>query len=228
MIDFVDHYAALVDAPLQEETTVTALRPRDDGYEIVTDRGTWSAETVMLASGACNIPSVPEASEAIPPGIDQITPHSYRNPDELRDGGVLVVGASATGLQLAEENPPGGSPGHAVGGRTRPAAPHLPGEGHPVLDGCGTGRSDERWDEIEDLGRARNLPSPQLVGTPDRRTMDLNGLTDAGIRLRGRLGAVRDSEVLFSGGLRNQCSLARSEDAEASSAGRRLDRRARR
>ena len=67
---------------------------------------------------------------------------------------------------------------------------------------------DQRYDELDDLTRARRLPSPQLVGTPERATLDLNALTAMGVELVGRWAAVRDGEALFSGGLRNVCSLA--------------------
>ena len=56
-------------------------------------------------------------------------------------------------------------------------------------------------------GRAR-LPSPQLVGTPERATLDLNALTAMGVELVGRWAAIRDGRALFSGGLRNVCALA--------------------
>ena len=67
---------------------------------------------------------------------------------------------------------------------------------------------DPRYDEVDDLVRARRLPSPQLVGTPERTTLDLNALSGMGVELVGRLATVRDGEALFSGGLRNVCSLA--------------------
>ena len=56
--------------------------------------------------------------------------------------------------------------------------------------------------------RGRNLPSPQLAGTPARATLDLNAVTDQGVELVGRLGAIRDGVALFSGSLRNVCALA--------------------
>jgi putative flavoprotein involved in K+ transport len=71
-----------------------------------------------------------------------------------------------------------------------------------------TGVWNQRYDEIDDLTRARRLPSPQLVGSPDRSTLDLNALGALGIELVGRLSAVRDGRALFSGGLRNLFSLA--------------------
>jgi putative flavoprotein involved in K+ transport len=67
---------------------------------------------------------------------------------------------------------------------------------------------DQRYDEVDDLTRARRLPSPQLVGTPERTTLDLNALASMGVELVGRLAAIRDGRALFSGGLRNVFSLA--------------------
>jgi putative flavoprotein involved in K+ transport len=67
---------------------------------------------------------------------------------------------------------------------------------------------DERYDAVDDLTRARRLPSPQLVGTPERVTLDLNTLSEAGVQLVGRWASVRDGRALFSGGLRNVFSLA--------------------
>jgi putative flavoprotein involved in K+ transport len=67
---------------------------------------------------------------------------------------------------------------------------------------------DERYDEMDDLVRARSLPSMQLAGSPGGETLDLNALTRRGARLFGRLAAVRDSRLLFSGSLPNVCRLA--------------------
>jgi putative flavoprotein involved in K+ transport len=67
---------------------------------------------------------------------------------------------------------------------------------------------DQRYDEVEDLTRARRLPSPQLVGTPERTTLDLNALAAMGVKLVGRWATIRDGCALFSGGLRNVFSLA--------------------
>jgi putative flavoprotein involved in K+ transport len=71
-----------------------------------------------------------------------------------------------------------------------------------------TGLLDQRYDAVDDLVRARRVPSPQLVGTPDRSTLDLNALSSAGVRLVGRLAGMRDGTAVFSGSLRNVCALA--------------------
>jgi putative flavoprotein involved in K+ transport len=69
------------------------------------------------------------------------------------------------------------------------------------------GLLDQRYDEVDDLVRARNLPSMQLVGSP-ARTVDLNALNAAGVRLVGRLAGIRDGVAQFSGSLPNVCALA--------------------
>jgi putative flavoprotein involved in K+ transport len=120
---------------------------------------------------------------------------------------VLVVGASATGVQLAAEVARSGrNVTLAVGEHVRLPRTY---RGRDVLwwmDAAGVW--DQRHDEVDDLTRARRLPSPQLVGTPERAALDLNALTALGVELVGRLAAVRDSRALFSGGLRNVLSLA--------------------
>jgi len=207
VVEFVSGFAVATAAPVRTQTTVTSVRPTDDGYHIVTDTGDLHCRCLVLASGACNLPSVPAFRQAVPASIDCLTPMDYRAPDQLREGGVLVVGASATGVQLAEEIHRSCRPVTlAVGEHVRLPRTY---RGRDVLwwmDASGVW--DERYDEIDDLNRARRLPSPQLVGTPERTTLDLNALAAAGVELVGRWAAVRDGKALFSGGLRNQFALA--------------------
>jgi len=165
------------------------------------------ARTVLIASGACNRPSVPPFADSIPKDVEQLTPFDYRSPSQLPDGGVLVVGASATGVQLAAELRQSGRPVIlSVGEHVR--LPRLYRDRDVLWWMDASGVWDQRYDELEDLTRARRLPSPQLAGTPARTTLDLNALTALGVELVGRFATVRDGRALFSGGLRNVCSLA--------------------
>ena len=59
VIGFIEDYAGVVDAPLRTGTTVTAVRPDDGGYEVVTDDGVWTSPTVVLATGGFNLANVP-------------------------------------------------------------------------------------------------------------------------------------------------------------------------
>jgi putative flavoprotein involved in K+ transport len=205
--EFIERFAKVSRAPVRTGVNVTSVRPVDDGYQVTTDRGEIAARAVVIASGACNRPTVPPLSGAVPDAVQQLTPFDYRDPARLPDGGVLVVGASATGVQLAAEIARSGRPVTlSVGEHTRLPRTY---RGRDVLwwmDAAGVW--DQRYDELDDLDRARRLPSPQLVGTQERTTLDLNALDSLGVGLVGRLAAVRDGRALFSGGLRNVFSLA--------------------
>jgi putative flavoprotein involved in K+ transport len=207
VVAFISRFAIVADAPVRTGTAVTSVIRTDNGYAIATDAGHLRCRSVVLASGACNRSNVPALRQAVPPSIECVTPLEYRNPAQLPDGGVLIVGASATGVQLADEiRRSGRAVTLAVGEHVRLPRTY---RGRDVLwwmDASGVW--NQRYDEIDDLTRARRLPSPQLVGTPERSTLDLNTLGAAGVEIVGRLAAVRDGRALFSGGLRNQFALA--------------------
>jgi putative flavoprotein involved in K+ transport len=205
--EFIEHFAKVSRAPVRTGVNVTSVRRAGDGYRVTTSRGEIHARTVVIASGACNEPSVPRLSDAVPASVGQLTPFGYRDPGQLPDGGVLVVGASATGVQLAAELRRSGRPVTvSVGEHVRLPRTY---RGRDVLWWMdASGLWDQRYDEVEDLTRARRLPSPQLVGTPERTTLDLSALAAMGVELVGRWAAVRDGRALLSGGLRNLFSLA--------------------
>ena len=209
VVAFVSRYAEIARAPVRTQTAVTSVTRVDDGYHVVTDRGELRARSVVIASGACNIAQVPALRDALPSSIQSLTALEYRNPQQLAEGGVLIVGASATGVQLADEiRRSGRRVVLAVGEHVRLPRTY---RGRDVLwwmDASGVW--NQRYDEIDDLTRARKLPSPQLVGTPERVTLDINALTAAGVEIAGRLAMVRDGRALFSGGLRNMFALALS------------------
>jgi putative flavoprotein involved in K+ transport len=219
VVDFISRYAEVSKAPVRTLTAVSSVTraagqgkggPPEGGpyeYVVTTNNGEIRCRTVVIASGACNLPVVPALSQAIPTSLAQFTPFDYGNPSRLPDGGVLVVGPSATGVQLAAEIQRSGRPVTlSVGEHVR--LPRMY-RGRDVLWWMDkSGVWDQRYDDIDDITRARKLPSPQLVGTPEHATLDLNALMTLGVRLVGRLSGVRDGRALFSGGLRNQFALA--------------------
>ena len=207
LIEHIAGFAAASAAPVRTHTTVTSVRRIDGGYHVMTDDGDIRCRTVVLASGAANVPHVPGVHKAVPEPLVCVTPFEYHNAERLPRGGVLVVGASATGVQLADEIQRSGRPVTlAVGEHVRLPRTY---RGRDVLWWMErSGVWNQRYDEIEELERARRLPSPQLVGTPERATLDLNVLRGAGVEIVGRLAAIRDGCALFSGGLANQFALA--------------------
>jgi putative flavoprotein involved in K+ transport len=204
---FLRRYADVIGAPVQTGTTVTSVHQSDVGYVVATDRGKWHCRTLVLANGACNVATVPKVAESLPRTIKGMTPMQYRNPDQLDDGGVMVVGASATGVQLAKEiQGSGRQVTLSVGEHVR--VPRLY-RGRDIkwwMDV--TGVMDMHYKEVDDIERARRVPSLQLVGSPERATLNLNVLRETGVEIVGRLVGVRDGKAQFSGSLNNQCTLA--------------------
>jgi len=206
-IAFLERYAQLVSPPLRTNCRVTSVRRTGDGYEVGTEEGHWHCKAVVLATGGFNIAQLPKLSQEVPPSVAQLTTVQYRNPQSLQRGGVLVVGAAATGAQLADEIERSGRPVTlAVGEHVRAIRTYRGKDLQWWMNA--TGLNDERYDEVENLTRARSLPSFQLAGYPDRRNIDLNALTSLGAKLVGRLAGIRDGKAQFSGSLPNMCELA--------------------
>ena len=200
-------YASFISAPVRTATRIHALRAVSRGFEIQANDDLLCARAVVLATGACILPAIPGIATAVPPSITTLTPLSYRDPGQLPDGGVLVVGASATGVQLAGEIRRSGRPVTlAAGEHVRLPRAY---RGRDIFWWMeATGVLAERYDQVDDLTRARHLPSPQLTGRPDAAITDLNSLTAQGIRVTGRLGRIRAGVAQFSGSLANTCALA--------------------
>ena len=200
-------YARLAGAPVRTATTVHAVRAAPRGFEIRAGDDLLRARAVVLATGACTLPAIPDTAAAVPPPVMTLTPLTYRDPAQLPDGGVLVVGASATGVQLAGEIHRSGRPVTlAAGEHVRLPRAY---RGRDIFWWLqATGLLAERYDEIDDLTRARHLPSPQLTGTSQAAITDLNMLAATGVRIVGRLGRITDGVAQFSGSLANTCALA--------------------
>jgi putative flavoprotein involved in K+ transport len=207
VVDFIATYARVIAAPVLNRTTVRSVRQDDAGYRVVTDRGFWRCHAVVLANGAHGLPVVPGMAASLPQSILSLTPDRYRNPRQLDERGVLIVGASATGVQLADEiSQSGRDVTLAVGEHVRMPRSYRGRDIQHWLDAAGI--LDQGPDDVDDLVRARRVPSPQLIGTPEKRTLDLNALADRGVRSVGRLVGIAGSKAQFSGSLRNHCAMA--------------------
>jgi putative flavoprotein involved in K+ transport len=207
VVGFITGYARTISAPVHTGTTVTGVRATESGFEVDTDRGPWTCASVVIASGGCNVANIPEVAAGVPSSVRSITPLSYRSPDQFGAGRVLVVGASASGAQIADELARAGRPVTiATGECVRMPRNYRGKDIFWWMDAAGI--LDERFDEMDDITRARHVPSPQLVGTPEHRPLDLNSLREVGVEIVGRLGMIRDGVGLFSGGLANTFRLA--------------------
>jgi putative flavoprotein involved in K+ transport len=180
---YLSDYARSFAAPVEEGADVLGLRQDDGGFRVDTAAGSWRAGNVVVATGWCDQPRVPSFADQLDPGIAQITPNTYRNPSLLPDGRVLVVGASATGVQIADELARAGRPVVLAAGR-HSRVPRLY-RGMDIwwwLDRIGT--FSRTIDETRDPVRARDV--------------DLPALQRLGVRLTGHLTAVDGTRLTFA------------------------------
>ena len=198
---YLDAYALSFGAPVYPGVEVESVRAAAGEYRVGTSSGTWSARNVVIATGYCDRPSEPAVLQSLAPGIRRVSAAGYRNPDELPAGGVLVVGASASGAQIADELARSGR--HvvlAVGAHTRIPRRYRGRDIMFWLDAMGL--LDRSAEQVADLEQARREPSLQLVGRPDGRDLDLTTLQSAGVRLAGRLMGADADTVRFGADLR--------------------------
>ncbi|MGB5757629.1 MAG: NAD(P)-binding domain-containing protein [Acidimicrobiales bacterium] len=207
VVRYLDDYRRSFAAPLQTETTVESVASTSTGFLVATDQGPWACRSVVVATGACSTPKIPAVGRELPSDISQLAAIHYRNPDRIEDGRVLVVGGSASGAQIADELARAGRDVTlAVGEHVRLPRTYRGRDIHWWMDAVG--QLDERYDEMDDIVRARRLPSLQLVGSPEKRTLDLNALAESGVSLVGRLVGVSNGKAQLSGSLANVCAAA--------------------
>ena len=66
VVGFIERYADVISAPIELQTTVRSLSAAGDGYQVDSDRGSWRCRAVVVATGACNVASVPAVSSSVP------------------------------------------------------------------------------------------------------------------------------------------------------------------
>ena len=220
VVAFFERYAASFAAPVHSGAGVTRVTRHEHGFfEIETSKGAWRASSVVVATGFSDLPHVPRLSGRVPTGIAQVVPTTYRRPEDLRPGGVLVVGASASGIQIADElHRSGRDVTIAVGHHTRLPRMYRGRDILWWLDRMGV--FDEAADRVYSVEVSRDQPSLQLIGTPDRRTLDLRGLRARGVRVVGRLLDIARTVARFDD---NLVATTAAADIKLASLLRRVD-----
>jgi putative flavoprotein involved in K+ transport len=200
-------YAASFGAPVMEQTSVISVTRRGAAFLVSTTRGIWRVRAVVVATGHCDLPHIPDIGCAIGPRVTTLHSSQYRSPSAIPDGGVLVVGASASGVQIADElRRSGRDVTLAVGRHTR-----LPRNwrGRDIfwwLDRMGM--LTERTRDMANADAAKRQPSLQLAGRPDHANVDLATLQRIGVTLGGRVVAVEDNAIVFGDDLASSVALA--------------------
>jgi putative flavoprotein involved in K+ transport len=193
LVSHLEHYAGSFAAPVETGVQVERVVTADDRYLVSTDRGTWRARHVVVATGPWGRPHIPRSVSHARRAVAVVTANRYRNPQSLPPGGVLVVGASSSGVQIADElRRAGREVTISVGRHTRMPRRYRGMDIFWWLER--TGRLARTIDDVPDPEAARREPSLQLVGRngPERLAddLDLATLQSGGVRVTGRLEEV--------------------------------------
>jgi len=184
--DHLDAYGRSFAAPVLGGVDVTSVAQDDGRFRVDTNHGSWRARAVVIATGACDTPFVPAFAKRLDPRVAQETPYSYKSPEQIANGGVMIVGASATGVQLADEL---ARAGHdvtlSVGSHVRVPRRYRGCDLMYWLDRSGI--LDEPRASTTDIDALLRHPSLQLVGAADGRNIDLGTLQARGVGIVGRV-----------------------------------------
>jgi putative flavoprotein involved in K+ transport len=204
---FLSKYGEHSRAPVFCHTRVERVSHTLGGYLVTTDRGNWIARSVVLATGACDHAAIPEMARNLPGDIRQISPSDYSRPDCLPAGGVLVVGASATGIQLADEISRSGRDVTLAAGRHVRMPRRY--RGRDIMDWMdASGFLNQTADSVRDLASARRQPSLQLAGGRGNAALDLHALQSRGVRITGRAARADGTRMFFEPDLATQCAAS--------------------
>jgi putative flavoprotein involved in K+ transport len=203
-------YAAAFSAPVMAQTEVLSVLPERDAFRVSTSRGSWRVRAVVVATGQCDIPFVPSIARSVTRRVLCLHSSQYRSPSALPLGGVLVVGASASGVLIADElQRSGRKVTLAVGQHAR--APRT-WRGRDIfwwMDSAGI--LAERTRDLPDADAAKRQPALQLAGRPDRSNVDLRTLQELGVRLAGRVVKAEGDRIAFSDDLPSVVTSAQAK-----------------
>lgn len=191
---YLSDYAARFEVPVRTGVAVTALRRNDDGFLAETSAGTIEARNVVIATGPFQTPIIPKLLPDAP-DVLQIHANSYHAPEDLPPGAVLVVGAGASGAQIADELLRSGREVYFSVSRHKRTPRRYRGYDHV------------RWwlETGFDKTPASQRPEVEIPlvhsGAYGGRTIDFREFAARGMKLVGRVESAEGSLVRFAGDL---------------------------
>lgn len=212
VIGLFRNYAARINAPVLLGTEVTRVSAANGGFAVDTNHGRWQARNVVLANGAFQCPRIPPAAAALPAHIRQLHSHDYRNPQQLPDGAVLVVGTGQSGGQITEDLLNAGREVHLSISACPEAPRRYRGQDvfHWILEvnlhGPEYGINGLQSDQLPSPA-ARFMCNPLISGNGGGHSIHLRDLGRRGVRLHGRFEGTDDGVLVFSDDLPARLAL---------------------
>jgi putative flavoprotein involved in K+ transport len=205
IVDYFEAYAKQIAAPIRCGVNVEALHRKADesGFRAHTSEGVIEAGNVVVATGPFQRPLMPTAVPAVA-GVAQIHSAAYRNPGQLRDGAVLLIGAGSSGVQIADELARAGRRVYlSVGPHNRPPRRYRGRDFVWWLGVLG------EWD-TKVVSPGTEHVTIAVSGAHGGHTVDFRDLAARGITLLGSAGAYQDGVLQFLPDLAQNISLGDS------------------
>lgn len=193
MVNYFEDFAKQIDAPIRCGVEVRKIRQQSNGpsFQLQTSDGPMEAENVVLATGPFQRPIIPPVVPEIE-GIDQLHSNDYRNPKQLAEGAVLVVGAGSSGTQIADELMKSGREVYlSVGPHDRPPRSYRGRDFVWWLGVLG------KW-EAKTPEKGREHVTISVSGADGGHTVDFRRLATRGMRLVGMTEAYQDGVLTFA------------------------------
>jgi putative flavoprotein involved in K+ transport len=186
LVAALEAYAAASSAPIREQTAVTSVERGDDGwFEVATATDRVLARHVVVCSGGLSRARLPAVAARTPADIETLSAASYRNPEALTDGAVVVVGTGQSGCQIAEDLLAAGREVFVCVSQVGRVPRRY--RGRDVIDWLvDLGFFDVTVDALDDP-LERYAAQPQVSGTRGGHTVSLQSLARDGATLLGRL-----------------------------------------
>jgi putative flavoprotein involved in K+ transport len=212
IIAYFERYVEKFNLPIQYKTSVTEVIPLNDGtgYQIKTNDKIYQAKYVVMATGSFQKPKIPAFSTNFPQGITQLHSGHYRNPSQLPDGAVFIVGSGQSGMQIAEELYQSGRTVYLCTG----TAPRVPRRyrGRDIISWLSdTGFLDQTVDKLP-TPKARFVGNPQATGKNGGHSLNLHQFARDGVALFGHIAGAQNGKVMFAPDLKE--NLAKVDKAE--------------
>ena len=197
IVAYLEGFAKMVDPPIHEGVTVQKVTRDADGlFHVRSTMGAWTADHVVMAISGYHVPSIPRVGERLPYDLFQIHSKDYRNPAQIPDGEVLIVGTGQSGCQIAEDLHLDGRKVHlAVGDAPRSPRKYRGKDAIKWLHEMGY------YDVTVDthpLGtEVRKKANHYFSGRGGGREIDLRKFAMQGMKLYGLLEKIDGDEVFF-------------------------------
>lgn len=201
IIAYVDRFIKKVDGPVFENTAVNSVeRMAGGGFKVETSAGTVTADSVVLATSLYARPAIPRSAERLPDAILQLHTVDYRNPQQLPEGAVIVVGSGQSGCQIAEDLHLAGRKVHMVTGNAPRCARFY--RGRDVVDWLSDVGQYEITVEHDGMTKKKHDTNHYLTGRDGGRDIDLRKFALEDMKLYGRMESVSAGRMLFAPNLR--------------------------